>query len=198
MSHYYITDNSLTSKEKNIKYTYMGHEINICSDSGVFSKEKIDYGTNVLLNSLPILKQNSTILDVGCGYGIIGICLASAYPASKVDLIDVNERAIEITKKNIKNNSLKNAECFTSNLFENIENNYDYIISNPPIRAGKEVVHKIVTDSFYHLNNGGELYIVIQKKQGAPSMMEKMNNTFGNVEKIGHDGGYFILVSRKK
>lgn len=198
MGQYFTNDANIESKERIIEYTYLNERIKLISDNGVFSKNRIDFGTNVLLNSLENLDNIHSVLDVGCGIGTIGICIQKKYKNIHVDMIDVNERAIALALKNIKLNQLNNASAFISNMYENINNTYDMIISNPPIRAGKKIVHQVIIDGFHHLNTNGFVYIVIQKKQGADSMKNKMMEVFGNVEVVNKESGYFILKSIKR
>ena len=196
MSHYYINDNNLKNERRTFSYDYKGKRINFTSDLGVFSKDRLDFGTHVLLQSLPNLSDKKSLLDVGCGVGCIGVSIAKAYPNLEVTMIDVNERCIELTQKNISDNKV-NAKVLYSNLYENISETYDVIISNPPIRAGKKVVLGVVEEGYGYLNNGGEVYVVIQKKQGADSMKKRMEEVYGNVEVVDKDKGYFIFRSYK-
>ena len=197
MSHYYETDNNLKSNKRFVTYTFKGNVIKYNADNGVFSKDRVDFGTNVLLNALPNIEDGKKVLDVGCGYGVIGIALAKSNPKIIVEMIDVNERAVNLVKENIKLNGLKNANAYLSNLYENVNDSFDYIISNPPIRAGKDVVHGVVVNGYDHLNTGGVVIVVIQKKQGAPSLEKKMEEIYGNVETLDKKNGYFVLLSRK-
>ena len=197
MSHYYTNDDSLGSIEKKVEYTFRGSKVTLFSDLGVFSKERVDFGTNVLLNNLPDFPKGSRILDIGCGYGIIGIAIAKSCPDVTVDMVDINKRAVELVKRNIKFNKVFNTDVKESDLYQNVVSQYDFIITNPPIRAGKEIVHKIVELGKDHLKENGMLWAVIQKKQGAPSFIKKMEEVYENVEKICQVSGYFVLCSRK-
>lgn len=197
MGHYFINDETLGSKKKKLTYTFLGVNVELFSDLGVFSKDHIDYGTNVLLNNLEIKDNVKSVLDVGCGYGIVGISIAKKFSEKEVKMIDVNERCIKLTNENIKINKLVNASCSLSDLYESVSERFDMIISNPPIRAGKDIVTKVVTDGYNHLNEGGSIWVVIQKKQGAPSLKNKMEEVFGNVKVIAKDKGYYILTSEK-
>ncbi|HQK40885.1 MAG TPA: class I SAM-dependent methyltransferase [Flavobacterium alvei] len=197
MSHYYTNDSSLVSEERIIEYTFRNTKVSLFSDLGVFSKDRVDFGTNVLLNNLPDFPKKSRILDLGCGYGIIGIAIAKSYPDVWVDMIDVNKRAIELVKKSIKHNHVSRVNVYESDLYAAINQKYDYIITNPPIRAGKETVHKIIEDSILYLNEKGMFWAVIQKKQGAPSFIDKMENVFGNAQKKCKKNGYYVVFSRK-
>ena len=203
MGQYFDYNPNLKSNIKEIKYDLLGNKLTFNANSGVFSKDRVDFGTNVLLNSLPSFKDKKTLLDVGCGYGIMGITLAKGYPNLTVDLVDVNQSCVDLTKENIKRNHINNAKCYLSNLYEFIKNEginykYDVIISNPPIRAGKEIVHGIAITGYEYLNPFGEIYFVIQKKQGALSLLKRMEEVFNNAEIINKQNGYLILKSIKK
>lgn len=173
----------------------LGQNMTFLTDAGVFSKKMIDYGSQALLKCLDFHKQES-VLDVGCGYGVLGLTLVKAR-AVEATLVDINQRALDLACKNAERNQVL-ATIFQSNLYQNIEGRFHHIISNPPIRAGKQVVHEVITGSYTHLLDGGDLTIVIQKKQGAPSAKAKMEEVFGNCEILKKDKGYYILRSRKE
>ena len=164
------------------------------TDAGVFSKKMIDFGSQVLLSCLSF-QQGEMVLDVGCGYGPLGLSLVKAQ-GIHATMVDVNTRALDLAQKNAALNQVE-ATIFQSNVYEQVEGSFDHIISNPPIRAGKKVVHEVLSGSFDHLNPGGDLTIVIQKKQGAPSAKAKMEEVFGNCEILKKDKGYYILRSEK-
>lgn len=195
MGHYFINDPSLKSNKKIIKYTFLGKEVSFYTDNGIFSKDRVDFGTNVLLNSLEDLSEYKRILDVGCGVGVIGISIAAKYPSVNMEMVDVNEKAIALTKENIVLNKLQNCNTFLSNVYSNVNNTYDLIISNPPIRAGKEIVHGIASGAKNLLNEGGCFYAVVQKKQGADSFKKKLEEVYGNVKIVNKDSGYIIFKS---
>lgn len=198
MSHYYTNDPTLKSDIKDIAYDFRGVRLTFNTDAGVFSKERVDFGTNVLLNALQEEDiEFKKVLDVGCGYGVIGLCVAKKYPSANVDLVDVNERALELAKLNKESNKITNARIYESNVYLKVVDKYDLIITNPPIRAGKDVVWKIVLGSNDRLFSGGVIYVVIQKKQGAPSLIKEMENIFESVEIVEKKNGYFILRGRK-
>lgn len=177
-----------------LKVTLLGQSFQFLTDSGVFSKKMIDYGSQVLLNTLDF-EKGKTLLDLGCGYGPLGISLAKVQGV-KPTMVDINNRAIDLAQKNAAKNGVT-ADIFQSNIYDKVTGTFDYIISNPPIRAGKQVVHAIIADSINYLNDGGNLTIVIQKKQGAPSAKAKMEEVFGNVDILKRDKGYYILRSTK-
>jgi len=196
MSQYFENNPNLKSIIKEIQYTYYGKVINYRVDLGVFSKDRVDFGSNVLLQSLPKFNDEK-ILDMGCGYGTIGLAIAKAFPKTNVLMCDVNLRAIELTKTNILLNKIDNAEVIESNTYEKINGKFDYIISNPPIRAGKKVVHDICLNAIKYLNDNGKCIYVIQKKQGADSLKKAMNEVFKNVEVLNKVNGYLIIQGIK-
>ena len=167
-----------------LKVQLLGQKITFLTDAGVFSKKMIDFH-----------KQES-VLDVGCGYGTLGLTLVKAKEV-EATLVDINQRALDLARQNAERNQVL-ATIFQSNLYQNVEGRFHHIISNPPIRAGKQVVHKVIAGSYAHLLDGGDLTIVIQKKQGAPSAKAKMEDVFGNCEILKKDKGYYILRSRKE
>ncbi|WP_057490859.1 class I SAM-dependent methyltransferase [Streptococcus orisasini] len=192
---YYTENPSSEHQLQDIRVDLLGQTFYFLTDSGVFSKKMVDYGSQVLLNSLDFEKEK-TLLDVGCGYGPLGISLAKVY-GLEVTMVDINNRALDLAKTNAEKNGVS-ANIFYSNSYENISGCFDAIISNPPIRAGKQVVHAIIEGSIEHLNTGGSLTIVIQKKQGAPSAKAKMEQIFGNVAILKKDKGYYVLRSERE
>lgn len=173
----------------------LGQNMTFLTDAGVFSKKMIDYGSQTLLKCLDFHKQES-VLDVGCGYGTLGLTLIKAKEV-KATLVDINQRALDLARQNADRNQVL-ATIFQSNIYQNVEGRFHHIISNPPIRAGKQIVHEVIAGSHAHLLDGGDLTIVIQKKQGAPSAKAKMEEVFGNCEILKKDKGYYILRSRKE
>ena len=178
-----------------LKVQLLGQKMTFLTDAGVFSKKMIDYGSQALLKCLDFHKQES-VLDVGCGYGTLGLTLVKAKEV-EATLVDINQRALDLARQNAERNQVL-ATIFQSNIYQNVEGRFHHIISNPPIRAGKQVVHEVITGSYTHLLDGGDLTIVIQKKQGAPSAKAKMEDVFGNCEILKKDKGYYILRSRKE
>ncbi|ADG13892.1 class I SAM-dependent methyltransferase [Methanocaldococcus infernus] len=192
--HYFSEKPTSKSEIKVIEEILRGKLFKFKTDSGVFSHNKIDKGTKLLIETVEVNKEDE-ILDLGCGYGAIGIALADE--VKKVLMVDINRRALKLAKENVKLNNIKNAEVRFSDLYENVDEKFDKIITNPPIRAGKDVVKKIVSEALNHLKDGGELWMVIQTKQGAKSMAKYMEEVFGNVETVKIKGGYRILKSKK-
>ena len=173
----------------------LGQKMTFLTDAGVFSKKMVDFGSQLLLKCLEVNK-GETVLDVGCGYGPLGLSLAKAYGV-EATMVDINNRALNLARQNAERNKVE-ATIFQSNIYDQVEGKFDHVISNPPIRAGKQVVHEIIEKSREFLKDGGDLTIVIQKKQGAPSAKSKMEDVFGNCEIIKKDKGYYILRSVKE
>ena len=192
---YYEDNQDLSHDFQTLTVDLLGLSMRFKTDRGVFSKNGIDYGSRVLLENYQP-EGAKTLLDVGCGYGTLGLTLAKKFDLS-VTMVDVNSRALDLCRQNAIDNAVSTTEIELSNIYEAVSEKYEAIISNPPIRAGKEVVHEILTGAFDYLNDGGHLTIVIQKKQGAPSAQRKMEEVFGNCQLVARDKGYFILRSYK-
>ena len=199
-NHYYTKNPESISQQKHWTYRLKGNTLSFTSDNGVFSKNTVDFGSELLVESydIPEQFQKSSLLDIGCGYGTMGLAYGKAYPELSIEMIDVNERALVLAQENAKKNGIHNVDIHESNLYDSVKKSqYEIIISNPPIRAGKIVVHTILEKAYDYLAENGQLVIVIQKKQGAPSAQKKMEEVFGNCERIQWDKGYWILVSTK-
>jgi len=194
MDHYFTNNQNLKSEIKTLSYSYAGHEYIFLSDNGVFSKEHIDYGSKLLLETfLKNYKNSGNVLDVGCGYGFMGIVLAKELQ-SNVTMIDVNKRALHLAKRNLEQNKV-NANVFESNGYENVNDKYDVIITNPPVRAGKQVLLDILIGAKEHLNENGELWYVLRKDHGAKSMMKVLNEHY-QVETIEKSKGFYIFCCK--
>lgn len=198
MTDYYFSKNPEVDHDlKTWRFRLLGHEMEFTTDNGVFSKQRVDYGSRVLLSCYQDDQYPAgPILDLGCGYGPIGLAVALAYPQRKVDLVDVNERAIELSKRNAEQNNLDNVHVFESDRYQNVTQQYAAILTNPPVRAGKDVVTEMVSGRD-HLLPHGKMLVVLQKKQGADSAKKQMKSVFGNVEVLKKDKGYYILQSEK-
>ena len=196
--HYYTNNVNARSDEKDFAYTLRGHKLKFTTDIGVFSKRDVDFGSRLLVETFAEPEISGNILDVGCGYGPIGLSLAKSYPNRNVHMVDVNQRALELAKKNAMNNGVENVMIYESHCYEGVDDRFAAILSNPPIRAGKKVVHAIIEEAKGYLVENGELWIVIQKKQGAPSAKAKMEEVYGNCEVVDKDKGYFILKSIRR
>ena len=196
MSQYFTNDENLKSEYRNVIYKYNDYTFNFTSDLGVFSKDRIDFASKLLVETyFKYGRKNVDILDVGCGYGFIGITLSKTMD-SNIDMIDVNKRAIHLTNINIKN--LKaNARVFLSDVYENVNKKYDVIISNPPIRAGKKVYMDIILNAKNYLNDGGEFYFVMNKDHGVKTVIKEIKDVY-DVNVLNKDKGFFVILCKKR
>ena len=192
MDHYYSNNPMSKSEERTIEYELNGVRFSFLSDNGVFSKNHVDFATDLLLNAIAKEGVDGSLLDVGCGYGVIGISLAKIFN-TQTTMLDVNERALDLAKRNATNNGVSEIMIIESNGFEKIKEKYDVIVTNPPIRAGKEVIYKMYDDAKEHLNDGGVFYLVINKKHGAPTTIKHLEGLFENIEIIDKKAGFNVI-----
>ena len=201
MPHYFTNDDSQNRNVQNlkhIKYNFRGHNFKFTTHGGVFSKDHVDYATDILLNSIPVnsipaATTDNTLLDMGCGYGCIGIVLAKTY-GLKLTQADINKAALELTKHNCKINEI-NSIIIESDCFDNINEKFNLITINPPIHAGKTVTYKMYESAAYHLKPDGKLYVVTLKKHGAESTLTKLQEIFGvsNCTVIYKKKGFYVF-----
>ncbi len=197
----YFTQNP-TTKDEIFKFNWnaLGKEFVFNTSNSVFSKTAVDFGTMVMLETFVANEDGfiGSILDLGCGYGPVGVILAKTMGDVKITMVDINERAVKLSALNGEDNKVSDKlKIFQSNIFESVEESFDRILTNPPIRAGKETVYTFFDGAYEHLNDGGKLYVVIQKKQGAKSSIDKLTTLFGNCEILYKKSGYFILCCIK-
>ena len=199
MSHYYQNDPSLASNLHKISFDINGLHISLWTDNGVFSKSRVDEGSFAFLKVLLPLNLSGRILDLGCGYGTIGLTIALSNKEARVDLADINTRALALCEKNAKELGLsQNVTVLQSDIYQNIEGPYDSIVVNPPIRAGKRVTYAMYEGAKQRLIDGGSLYIVIRKAQGGPSARDYIESLFGNITLLKRDKGYYIYQAKKE
>ena len=196
MSQYFDNDKNIKSEKRLIKFNFNNKEFSIYSDNGVFSKDRFDYGTRVLLNSVDIDKLSGNVLDLGCGLGVVGIILGTFNKGINIDMVDINERAIDLAKNNLVLNNIK-ANVFVSDIYSNIDNKYDFIITNPPIRAGKNVIRGFLLGSYDYLKDDGILYFVMRKNHGVKSMIKELSVKF-NTSIVNKDKGFYVVLCTKK
>lgn len=213
MNHYFSEKQEVKSDRKIIRYEIENKKFEFITDNGVFSKTKVDFGTDVMLKVF--LQENGSkknkkfdVLDIGCGYGVVSVVIKSFFQNVKTVSSDVNERALELTRENLlkngivkvkdKDNENDDFEVKKSFAFDNIFEKFDVILSNPPIRAGKQTIFQIYEKSYEHLNKNGEFYCVIQTKHGAKSTQKKLEEVFGNCETLEINAGYRVFRSIRK
>jgi 16S rRNA (guanine1207-N2)-methyltransferase len=180
-----------------ISATIRGHRFTFQTDAGVFSRHEIDRGTELLLEALQVGPCES-ILDLGCGYGAIGIVAARLSTGGHVILTDVNERAASLARANLAANAIRNAEVRIGDLYAPVEGLFfDHILCNPPIRAGRAVVDRIVSEAPAHLLEGGALWLVARTRQGADALRSRMSDAFGTADVVKRGSGFKVLRSVK-
>lgn len=196
--HYYSSKPAAAHQRKTWETVLRGQSYRFISDAGVFAKEGVDFGSRTLIEAMEIA-SDAKVLDVGCGYGPIGLTAARLAPQGHVTMIDVNSRAVELAKENAAANRIGNVTIVESDLYAGLEEEqFDIVLTNPPIRAGKATVHAIFEGAYDRLKPGGALWIVIQKKQGAPSAKEKLESLFASVEEVTKNKGYRIFKAIKQ
>ena len=195
--HYYTPEPQVKSDKQLIEENIKEKRYTFYTDAGVFSKKGIDFGSRLLIEHMDI-PSHSQVLDVGCGYGVIGLAAAIDAAHGKAVMVDVNQRAVDLAIENAHRNQIDNVRIMRSNLFEALSDmKFSHILSNPPIRAGKQVVHQILEEAKSHLVDGGELWIVMQKKQGAPSALAKLEALYAKVQIVAKSKGYWVIKSIK-
>ncbi|MBP1996437.1 class I SAM-dependent methyltransferase [Paenibacillus eucommiae] len=195
--HYYTKQPTVEHDHHQTEEVLRGYKLVFGTDAGVFSKKGVDYGSKLLIETMKF-DRSARVLDVGCGYGPIGITAAKLCPDGHVTMIDINERAVELCAENARKNGVFHVSVMQSDLFEKVKGHqFDVILTNPPIRAGKETVHRIFSEAYECLTQGGSLWVVIQKKQGAPSAKAKLESLYSEVEEVSRDKGYWILKATK-
>lgn len=193
MNHYYTDNKDLPSKQKEFTYYFDNEVFRFTSDNGVFSKENVDYGSYVLIKSIYKLDLGKSLLDLGSGYGPIGIILKRFHEETDVEMVDVNSRAVELSKINNLNNKVDIKVHLCNDILS--LHTFDTIVLNPPIRAGKKIIYDLYEKASQRLNENGHFYIVIKKAHGAESSIKKLETLFKEVKVINKDKGYFVIDS---
>ena len=202
LAHYYEENPQGESDRRVIQARMHGMDFFFSTDSEVFSKKFLDFGSRTLLETAiddlsAANRKKGKLLDLGCGYGPIGIIMKRVFPAMEVTMVDINSRALDLAKENAVNNGVKFIEVRKSDGCADVEGLYDVVLTNPPVRAGKQTVFSFYDGAYEHLAEGGFLYVVLQKKQGAPSSEKYLLEKFGNCEVIAKESGYWIMKSVK-
>lgn len=205
MAHYFDNNPESESKRATVEYRINGVNFSFMTDTDVFSRKSVDFGTDLLLNEvIKDIKTNAqkaeSILDLGCGYGVVGIVLKSVFRKASITQVDINERAVRLAKENAQLNRVPIAVSVQSNILAEIDESisFDVVVTNPPVRAGKATVFGFYEQAYKHMNEGGSIYVVLQRKQGAPSTEKELAKLFGNCVTLGIDAGYRVMKATKK
>ena len=192
MTEYYYTSAPTSEhEERHFNHVFAGKVLRFQTDAGVFSKQHIDPGSELLCKALPG-DLSGRVLDMGCGWGAMTILTLAKCPGCEITMADVNERALALAQENVAANRMQ-AKAILSDGFANVEGEFEAVMTNPPIRAGKAVIYKMFEDAKDHLVPGGVLYLVIRKQQGAPSALKFLKELYSKAEVIERDGGYWII-----
>ena len=190
--HYFTSNPQSAHDERAIQVELAGVRADFCTDAGVFSRDGLDFGSRLLIETVhPLL--HGRVLDMGCGWGAIGVLLARLCPDAQITMADINERAVALAARNAWQNGVS-AETLVSDGYENIAPSFDAIVTNPPIRAGKQTVYRILDEAKTSLAPGGRLFLVIRKEQGAPSAQTHLQGVYSRVELLARKKGYWILA----
>ena len=196
MAEYYYTNNPTSEhEERHFTSVFMGRTLAFETDAGVFSKQHIDPGSEILCKSLPEL--HGRVLDMGCGWGAMTVMALARFPALDVTMADVNERALDLAVRNVQKNGMQ-AKAVLSDGFERVEGEFDAVMTNPPIRAGKAVIYRMFEDAKAHLAEGGRLFLVIRKQQGAPSALRHMQELYASARVIAREKGFWVIECEGK
>ena len=188
--HYYTASPSSAHDERRVTLKALGNELTFITDAGVFSRDGLDRGTELLLEALPAL--SGRVLDLGCGWGPVGVALGKKYPGLEIVMTDINTRAADLARRNLAENGV-GATVLQGDGFDPVEGQFDAIITNPPIRAGKAVIYGLFDQAKARLAPGGALYIVIRKQQGAPSALKHLKEVYGDAEVIDRSSGFWVI-----
>jgi len=195
--HYFSQRPSARGPARVFSVTLRGEALRIMTMPGVFSRRQVDPGTRLLIEHMEV-RPADEFLDLGCGYGVVGLVAARLASRGRVVMVDINERALALARANIEANGLANAEALAGDGFAPVAGRvFDVIALNPPVRAGTSVVHRLIEGAVEHLRPGGRFYLVGRTRQGAVRLSEKMRQSFGNAEEIAKGGGYRLYLSRR-
>ncbi len=196
--HYFTVNPEVDHDYQEIDIELLGNYFTFITDAGVFSRNRIDLGSQLMIKVMDIQKEDK-ILDMGCGYGPLGLVAAKLAPLGQVLMVDINQRAVDLAKNNVKLNHISNAKAIQSDGFSNIdEKDFDVILMNPPFRAGKKVVYTLIEKAKEFLKINGSLYTVCMTRQGAKSLAKKMEEAFGEVYEVKKGSGYRVYRAVRK
>lgn len=196
MSHYFTDNKNMPHNRKDYSFRFLSYNFSVVSDDGVFSKTSLDEGTEVLLKEAVKQPITGRVLDLGCGLGIVTMVLKKQFPIIEVTGVDVNSRAIELSILNLKKNQIE-GRILLSDGFEEVDESFDWVVSNPPVRVGKEKLYQLFEGVHAHLASHGKFIFVMRKSHGAQSAKKKCEALFGNCEILERSKGYYVLISVK-
>lgn len=193
--HYFTNNDDLATKRKEVSFRFYNLSFSFQTDLGVFAKDGIDYGSRLLIENILQQSPKENILDIGCGYGFMGIVVSKVWNTN-VDMFDINDRAVALANINIEQNKVEGS-VIQSDGFEKISKMYRLIMCNPPIRAGKKVIYQLFEDAYRHLMPDGELWIVIRKQHGGESATKYLASIYREVIKVDKSNGFWVIKAKK-
>lgn len=195
--HYFSPNPRASGGRRTLSVTLRGQQLSLTTEAGVFSRRRVDSGTRLLIDKMEVNPADS-VLDLGCGYGVVGLVAARLAPQGYVTLVDVNQRAVDLARVNLRANGIENAEVIPGDGFASVVGRrFNIIALNPPIRAGFAVIHRLISESIEHLHEGGRFYLVGRTKQGVIRLAAKIDEVFGSAEEIAKGGGYRLYLSHR-
>ncbi len=198
MDHYYSPAPQADHDPKDLSVSFRGQPFTFTTDRSVFSRHQVDTGSRCLIET--VLDQQTPpqgrLLDLGCGYGVLGIVFQKNHPGWSVVLSDINQRALALAQKNARQNGVPAVQVLCSDGLALVPGRFDRIISNPPVRTGKQTLYRLFEEAAQALTPGGELYLVLRKQQGARSAVQKLNTLFPDTALIRRCSGYQIIRAR--
>ncbi len=197
MPHYYSENQTSPLRLEKLNSVLRGRLFEFYSGSGVFSKKKVDNGTRVLVENC-IVEDGWKVLDLGCGYGVVGVVIAKIFPRTTVLMVDINKRALKLAKMSLELNNIENAEVRHSDLYSAVKEKFNTILVNPPMTAGRKLCFRIIEEAKEHLEKEGLLQLIAKHRKGGKMLGEKMLEVFGNMEEKTKSGGYRLYVSKKQ
>jgi len=196
--HYFTAQPAAQSHPEQFTVSVQGVDLILTSDRGVFSHGQLDNGTLRLLKKME-LPESGDFLDLGCGYGVIGLVAAKLRPAAYVTLVDINERATRLAAANARANGISNVEVLTGDALQVLEDRqFDVILCNPPIRVGKPKLHELIEDAAQRLRPSGVLWMVIHTRQGAKTHLREMAPLFSACATVSRKWGYRVFRCEKQ
>jgi len=196
VSHYFKNKQNAQHNRKELSFRFLGIELTLMTDSGVFSKNHLDKGAQLLIENAHQHFHGIDFCDAGCGIGIVGIMIKKLFPQAKVVMFDINERAVDLAKENCLYNQV-DCTVIQSDGFSQINQSFDFVAINPPIHAGKAVVYRLFEEIHHHLRPQGIILVVIRKQHGATSAQNKIQEIFGNCDLVDRSHGYHLLKAYK-
>jgi 16S rRNA G1207 methylase RsmC len=195
--HYYTEEPKSTYRERTIKANIRGFDLTLKSASGIFASRDVDTASKLLIENAE-LPEKGKILDLGCGYGMIGVVAAKACPNCSVILTDINRRATALAAENLKQNYVKNAKVRQGDVYVAVKDEkFDLILLNPPMTAGREIVMRMIRGAPEHLNKNGSLQIVARKSKGGEFLFKEMDKLFSKTEVLAKSGGFWVYEGIK-